>query len=140
MGLLEDLKGRIQQYQATIEDDRQRIEEYNQKITEIDRIYQAMKSEKEQLVDEKRAVQTLADQTYENWTGDLYSNGYAPKVEEDIVNGSFRATIHAIDENMDALNDAKTRFENKISRTEGIIGTLEAGINSLWNEVENLMN
>lgn len=140
MSLLEDLKGRIQQYQATIEDDRQRIEEYSQKISEIDQIYQAMNDEKELLSDEKRAVQTLANETYSNWTGDLHSNEYEPKLEEDILNGSLQVTIRAIDENMDALNDAKTRFENKISRTQGIIGTLEAGINSMWNEVENLMN
>lgn len=140
MGLIEDLKNRIQQYQNTIEDDRQRIDEYNQKITEIEQIYNEMANEKENLINEKSTVQAVANESYSNWTGNLYANEYEPMLVDDVLNGSLQATIHAIDENLDALNDAKTRFENKINRTEGIIGTLEAGINSLWNEVENLMN
>lgn len=140
MGLIDELKSRIQQYQNTIEDDRQRIDEYNQKITEIEQIYKDMKIEKEQLISEKSDVQAVANESYSNWTGNLYDNEYEPILEDDLLNGSLKATIRAIDENLDALNDAKTRFENKINRTEGIIGTLEAGVNSLWNEVENLLN
>ncbi|MBM6614780.1 DUF5082 family protein [Desemzia sp. RIT804] len=140
MGLIDDLKNRIWQYQNTIDDDRQRIDEYNQKITEIERIYNDMKSEKDNLINEKSAVQAVANESYNNWNGNLYANEYEPMLVDDVLNGSLQLTIRAIDENLDALNDAKTRFENKISRTEGIIGTLEAGINSLWNEVENLMN
>lgn len=140
MGLIEDLKNRIRQYQNTIDDDRQRVDEYNQKISEIERIYNDMKTEKENLISEKRDVQAVANETYSNWTGNLYANEYEPKLVDDVLNGSLQVTINAIDENLDALNDAKTRFENKIHRTEGIIGTLEAGINSLWNEVGNLMN
>lgn len=140
MGLIEDIKERIRQYEATIADDRQRIDEYNDKIADIDRIYNDMKTEKDNLLLEKREVRAIANESYPNWKGNLHSNEYEPLLVDDILNGSLQTTIHAIDENLDALNDAKTRFENKISRTEGIIGTLQAGVNSLWNEVENLLN
>lgn len=140
MGIIDDLKNSIRQYQNTIDDDRQRIDEYTQKISEVERIYKDLKTEKENLINEKRAVQAVANETYSNWVGNLHANEYEPLLMDDVLNGSFQVTINAIDENLDALNDAKTRFENKINRTEGIIGTLEAGINSLWNEIENLMN
>lgn len=140
MGLIDDIKERIRQYENTIADDRQRINEYNGKIQDIDRIYNEMKIEKDNLVTEKSHVRTLSNETYANWKGDLHSNEYEPLLVDDVLNGSLQTTIRAIDENLDALNDAKTRFENKINRTEGIIGTLQAGVNSLWNEVENLLN
>ena len=102
MGLIDELKSRIQQYQNTIEDDRQRIDEYNQKITEIEQIYKDMKIEKEQLISEKSDVQAVANESYSNWTGNLYDNEYEPILEDDLLNGSLKATIRAIDENLDA--------------------------------------
>lgn len=74
-----------------------------------------------------------------NWKGNLFSNDYKNKVQDELVGESYEKVITAIDSNLDSLRDKKTSFENKILSSKGMIGSLEASINSLGNSIAKLV-
>lgn len=138
--MIEEIKRRIRNYENQIAQDRANISDYRTKIDEIDQLYQDMRQEKESLSDLKRQLNQLANENYENWQGDIHRQQYIPRVKDQLISGSLTTTIRNVDDNIDALNRAKTEFENRINRTEGVIGHLEGLVNSAWTSIENLMN
>ena len=45
-----------------------------------------------------------------------------------------------IDDNLDAITTERTKYQNKILNTQGLIGRIEAAINSLVTKIENWFN
>jgi uncharacterized coiled-coil DUF342 family protein len=140
MGLLEDLRSSLDSYNASLAKERSKVSEYQVKVDAIDELYDELKEKKETMKQHKDEVKTFSDQEYTNWKGDLFSNSYKNKIQDELIGESYEKVIGDIDSNLDALRDKRTSYENKILSSKGVIGSLEAGINSLGNSIAKLFN
>lgn len=140
MGLLEDLKNSLNSYNSHLAQERSKVNEYQIKVDAIDRIYNDMKEKKSAMKQHKKDVKTFSNKEYTNWKGDLFSNEYKKKIQDELIGESYEKVLSDIDNNLDALRDKRTSFENKILSSKGVMGSLEASINSLGNSIAKLLN
>jgi prefoldin subunit 5 len=131
---------RIREIEREIQRRRNQIQQYRQKISQIEKIYDKMQSAKRSLIAQKNDLSSFSHETFSNWKGQLYKTEFVNPVQQWLVSNSYPQVIRQVDANMDALNDAKTDYENRILDNFGIIGDLAARINSLENEIENMLN
>lgn len=110
------------------------------KIAAIDALYQTLKGQKESMNTLKKDVNTMADEEHEFWKGNLIKTKYQEPLKSNVVEGGYATIVTQIDTNLDALNTAKTECENQILASQGLIGQLAAGINTLINAIENFVN
>lgn len=99
-----------------------------------------MKEKKKTMEEHKKEVKTFSDKEYTNWTGNLFSNNYKKKIQDELIGESYEQIISDIDSNLDTLRDKRTSFENKILSSKGVIGSIEASINSIGNSIAKLLN
>lgn len=140
MGVLEDLKNSLSSYNSNLASERSKAAEYQLKVDAIDLIYDDMKEKKSTMKQHIKEVKAFSDEEYTNWKGDLFSNDYKKKIQDELIGESYEKVISDIDSNLDTLRDKRTSFENKILSSKGIIGSLEASINSLGNSIAKLLN
>lgn len=121
-----------------------RINEQNAKyqkiVDKIKEIYNRMQEAKRQLNAQKNDLSSFSEEQLPLWQGNLHTTKFVNTVQQGLVSGSYPKIISQVDANMDALNNAKTDYENRILRNYGILGDLAACINSLWNQIENWVN
>lgn len=137
---LAGLQNSLSSKQSEISAERANLSSYQAKIAEIDAIYQMLKGQKTSMKDLKKDVKTFGEQKYSYWEGNVFKTKYKEKLESQVIEGGYEVVISEIDTNLDALNTAKTEYENKVFASQGIIGVLAAGINSLLNAIENFVN
>lgn len=140
MDLLEDLKKSLSSYNTHLAEERSKEAEYSSKVDAIDLIYKDMKEKKKTMEEHKKEVKTFSDKEYTNWTGNLFSNNYKKKIQDELIGESYEQIISDIDSNLDTLRDKRTSFENKILSSKGVIGSIEASINSIGNSIAKLLN
>ena len=90
--------------------------------------------------DMKKDMVSFAHKEYNDWKGNVFDTRYQGKLKNDLVDSKFTKIIQIIDNNLDAINAERTRYQNKILNTQGLIGRIEAAINSLVTEIENWFN
>ena len=88
----------------------------------------------------KKDMVSFANKEYNDWKGNVFDIRYQDKLENDLVDSKFTKIIDIIDDNLDAINTERTKYENKILNTQGLIGKIEAAINSLVTKIENWFN
>ena len=88
----------------------------------------------------KKDMVSFANKEYNDWKGNVFDIRYQDKLENDLVDSKFTKIIDIIDDNLDAINTDRTKYENKILNTQGLIGKIEAAINSLVTRIENWLN
>lgn len=88
----------------------------------------------------KKDMVSFANKEYNDWKGNVFDIRYQDKLENDLVDSKFTKIIDIIDDNLDAINTERTKYENKILNTQGLIGKIEAAINSLVTRIENWLN
>ncbi|WP_195268325.1 DUF5082 family protein [Eubacterium sp. 1001713B170207_170306_E7] len=137
---LESLQNSLYSKQSEISAERANLSNYQAKIAEIDAIYQTLKGQKKSMKELKKDVKSFGEQSYPYWQGNVFKTKYQEKLDSQIIEGGYEAVIGEIDTNLDALNTAKTEYENKVLASQGLIGVLAAGINSLINAIENFVN
>lgn len=137
---LESLQSSLSSKQSEISAERANLSNYQAKIAEIDAIYKTLKGQKKSMKELKKDVKNFGEQKYSHWEGNVFKTKYQEKLESQIIEGGYEVVIGEIDTNLDALNTAKTEYENKVLASQGLIGVLAAGINSLINAIENFVN
>ena len=137
---LEGLQNSLYSKQSEISAERANLSNYQAKIAEIDAIYQTLKGQKKSMKELKKDVKSFGEQSYPYWQGNVFKTKYQEKLDSQIIEGGYEVVIGEIDTNLDALNTAKTEYENKVLASQGLIGVLAAGINSLINAIENFVN
>lgn len=137
---LASLRSSLASKQSQISAERTNLSNYQAKIAEIDAVYQTLKGQKKAMKDLKKDAKSFAEQSYPYWQGAVFKNTYQARLEAEVIDGGYSQVISEIDTNLDALNTAKTEYENKVLSSQGFIGTLAAGINSLINAIENFVN
>lgn len=115
-------------------------EKYQQKVNRIEKIYGRMQDAKRKLNVEKNDLSSYSEEVFPLWQGRLHTMTFVNPVQQGLVSGSYSEVIRQVDANMDVLNNAKTDYQNRILRNYGLLGDLAAGINSLWNRIENWFN
>lgn len=138
--LLSWLYERIHEIEREIQRLKNQNQQYRQKIRQIEKIYDKMQSAKRSLIAQKNDLSSFSNESLLNWKGHLHTTEFVNPVQQWLVSSSYPQVIRQVDANMDALNDAKTDYENRILHNYGIIGDLAARINSLENEIENQLN
>lgn len=113
---------------------------YKHKVDEIDKIYSEMQDVKKDMKKHKKDVTKYVEKSYKYWKGNTFKTRYQANITECLIDGDYEKLLGKIDDNMDALNTEKTKYENLILKTGGIIGHISAGINSLVTEIENFVN
>lgn len=88
----------------------------------------------------KKDMVSFANKEYNDWKGNVFDIRYQDKLENDLVDSKFTKIIDIIDDNLDAINTERTKYQNKILNTQGLIGRIEAAINSLVTKIENWFN
>lgn len=88
----------------------------------------------------KKDMVSFANKEYNDWKGNVFDIRYQDKLENDLVDSKFTKIIDIIDDNLDAINTERTKYQNKILNTQGLIGRIEAAINSLVTRIENWFN
>ena len=88
----------------------------------------------------KKDMVSFANKEYNDWKGNVFDIRYQDKLENDLVDSKFTKIIDIIDDNLDAINTERTKYQNKILNTQGLIGKIEAAINSLVTRIENWLN
>ncbi len=106
----------------------------------IGRIYNEMKQAKSDLIDQKQNMDQFSQQKYPLWKGNLWANKCEKAMQDSLVSSGYPTLVRQVDANLDALNNAKTDYENRILRNYGILGDLAATINSLYTEIANWFN
>lgn len=138
--LLSWLYERIHEIEREIQRLKNQNQQYRQKIRQIEKIYDKMQSAKRSLIAQKNDLSSFSNESLPNWKGHLHTTEFVNPVQQWLVSSSYPQVIRQVDANMDALNDAKTDYENRILHNYGIIGDLAVRINSLENEIENQLN
>lgn len=113
---------------------------YRKKVDELGKIYREMQDVKKDMKKHKKEVSKFVEKTYKDWKGNTFKTRYQANLTECLIDGDYEKLLGKIDDNLDALNTEKTKYENLILKTGGIIGHISAGINSLVTEIENFLN
>lgn len=99
-----------------------------------------VQSSKNQLSSRRNQLKTKANSqdTYGEWVGETQKEAKA-FLTDDVI-GEYNYYINRVDARLDDICDEITRLENEVSRLNGLIGYLQAAINSLLNELEKATN
>lgn len=133
----QDINSRIREKENKLKALRNEVSGYQQKIHEIEKIYQRLSNDKKTAKTYRDEIKDLRKHDFSKFDGDLHKQ-YKEKMSE--LRDAYDKVIDNIDTNMDRLNREKARYENKIYNLAGPIGNLVSGINSLKHEAENMFN
>lgn len=137
---LQDLKDQKSRYSSNLESEQSNLEYYRAKADALDDIYQRLKEKKKLMKAQKKTMNTFANENYETFKGNTYLNRYQNDLKSELVDNQYNNIITIIDENLDTINNERTRYENLCYNSKGIIGKLESSINSLVTQIENWVN
>jgi len=111
-----------------------------EKIRRLNSAKTMVQSSKNQLSSRRDQLRTKVNSqdTYGEWVGDTQKE--ASFILTNDVIGEYNYYINRVDARLDDICDEITRLENENVRLNGLIGYLQAAINSLLNEIEKATN
>lgn len=135
-----DLQTELIAKRNSLSSQKSKLRDYKNKAEALEKLYNRMKSKKEDMEDMKKDMVSFAHKEYNDWKGNIFDTRYQDKLKNDLVDSKFTKIINIIDDNLDAINTERTKYQNKILNTQGLIGRIEAAINSLVTQIENWFN
>ena len=135
-----DLQTELIAQRSNLSSQKTKLRDYKNKANALEKLYNRMKDKKENMIDMKKDMVSFANKEYNDWKGNVFDIRYQDKLENDLVDSKFTKIIDIIDDNLDAINTERTKYQNKILNTQGLIGRIEAAINSLVTKIENWFN
>lgn len=135
-----DLQTALIAQKSKLRSEKTKLRNYKNKADALEKLYNRMKDKKENMIDMKKDMVSFANKEYNDWKGNVFDTRYQDKLQNDLVDSKFTKIIDIIDDNLDAINTERTKYENKILNTQGLIGKIEAAINSLVTRIENWLN
>jgi prefoldin subunit 5 len=133
---LADLNRKKSTNEQKLATSQQEIKAYQNNVDELQKIYQDLKNQKEDLKQQRSDIKNYANVKYALWQGNLYDKDYNNFLNAHLYR-SYDKVIDRVDKNMALINNERTKYENKIYKTEGVIGQLKATINTLWRQIQN---
>ena len=132
----ESLRKDIKNKEAKIESLRDANRSLDKKLSRIQKA-------KKRVSDAKKAYSNLRDATRQSldardeWKGDQYE-----KCERSFENlySADKNALDRIDDVLDALERAEGKYEREMNSNNGLIGTLQKGINWAWHEIKTWFN
>lgn len=134
---LGDLHHRVHTKEGEVSNYRTKNAQLRERIATLKAIHSDMKTGKRDLNILKNDLQNSANEYYPQWRGNRHKKDYSAFVQETLVNSRYTKVIGQVDQNMAAVNNKITEYENEILRNEGFVGNLLAEINSLWTRIQN---
>jgi uncharacterized coiled-coil DUF342 family protein len=137
---LESLKRRRSEYRKKLAEEKAKLDEYRKKAEALDDLYKKMKEKKSDMKGLDKDLKSFSDESYPYWQGNVFRNRYEVKVKTDLIDDGYDKMIDIIDANLDEINNERTRYENLVYESNGIIGRIEESINSIITRIENWVN
>lgn len=129
---------RISSTNSQIASSNTKISGYKRKIKALKESYRSIQTIKSDFRTKKNALVTLQRNADNSWVGNLFNTAYDTPVEDLVA--EVEKVIRKIDDNLDNINDKINAYENIMMQEESFLGGLYSILNSLWGELENLMN
>lgn len=137
---LESLKSESRSYRNRLSEEASRLREYQRKVDALTSLYERMKKKKEEMKALQGDLRSFVNKQYEYWRGNVFNNRYESKAREELAENDYGKMISIIDDNLDEINYKRAYYQNLIYESEGLIGDLEASINSVETQIENWIN
>lgn len=137
---LESLKRKRSEYRKKLAEEKAKLDEYRKKAEALDDLYKKMKEKKSDMKSLDKDLKSFSDESYPYWQGNVFRNRYEVKVKTDLIDDGYDKMIDIIDANLDEINNERTRYENLVYESNGIIGRIEESINSIITRIENWVN
>ncbi|MGO5075685.1 hypothetical protein ACTQ4K_17470 [Clostridium sporogenes] len=137
---LESLKDEVNSYKKKLSEETYKLEMYQEKVDALYSLYERMKKKKEEMKYLKKSLKSFVDESYEYWQGNVFNNRYNNNVREELLKSDYGKMLTIIDNNLDAINNKRTYYENLIYGSKGIIGKFQACINSIETHIVNWLN
>lgn len=135
-----ELKSQKEANTNKLNSEKEKLKGYSEMAAKLDDLYEKLQVKKHDMKSQKNDMDSFSDETYSFWEGDTFNNRYQNELKEELINTMYTNIITTIDNNLDAINTERTRYQNLCLESEGIIGKLAASINSLVTKIENWIN
>lgn len=128
----------LRQKAAQLKEQQSMRASYMAMAREIGEAYDRVARCKAAAKEKRNALKSFSQKKYGSFKGNLYTKSYLGKMSP--LLDSYDQLVERMDRNLDALNDARRRYENRAYECDGMIGLLERGINTLYRSMQNLVN
>lgn len=125
------------QKQTQLSEAQQLASSYNKKASEIRAIYEQLKVKKDTAIANRNSYANFTNNYYQDFRGKNYST-FKYVLDEAII--QYNAYVHALDRNLDALNNEKERLQGLALDQEGLIGQIKKALNWIGTQLENVTN
>lgn len=136
--VLADLNRSLNRIAAGIASKMNERQGYLDKADEVERVYQRLLRDKNQVKGYRDDVRSFSGNTYGGFQGDNFKYKYKPAVQD--LADSYDQMIGRIDTNLDALNNKVMEYRNKAAGCLGPLGALESAYHSVKTQIENWTN
>lgn len=133
------LKNEASVYRSKINEEKSRLEEYKEKASKLDDLYEKLKVKKNQMKELKKSLKSFSKKDYDYFEGNVFDYRYKSNIKE-LVEHDYKTMIDIIDDNLDEINNKRTYYENQIHESKGIIGNFISTLNSIQRRIENWFN
>lgn len=130
------LKNEASVYRSKINEEKSRLEEYKEKASKLDDLYEKLKVKKNQMKELKKSLKSFSKKDYDYFEGNVFDYRYKSNIKE-LVEHDYKTMIDIIDDNLDEINNKRTYYENQIHESKGIIGNFISTLNSIQRRIEN---
>lgn len=134
---LNSIKSSLRNYRNRLSDKRAEKQRYLDIASDIGAVYKRMSDDKKTIKSYRKSVKKFRREKIDTFKGDLYKS-YKKKMKELI--DDYDLVISNLDTNMDRLNTVRKQYENKAYGCNGLIGSYQSHVNSLYRKVQNWVN
>ena len=138
--LLESLKNEIDSYKKKLSEEAAKVAVCQEKVDALNSLYERMKKKKEEMKSLQKSLKSFVDEAYDYWQGNVYIYRYENNVRKELLENDYGKMLTIIDDNLDAINNQRTVYENLIYESKGMIGSFQACINSIATRIQNWTN